>query len=261
MTTDIDAITRVDTSDEAEQLGLAVYAALIGDLHALTPEQWESVTVCAPWTVADMVRHLIGAAKANASIREMLRQQAHGARHKRDFGGNALDATNDLQVADHRDLGHAELLTELEAVYPDSVRTRTHRSRIYDRLNVPIDQGGSTAQGMPTKLNLGELFRVVYTRDVWLHRIDIARALGHQHALDTAADRRIVEDVVKEWADRHRAPFDLRLAGDAGGHYRRQGDGPTIELDAVDFCWILSGRGEPARDVTGSDLLSHRVLF
>jgi hypothetical protein len=114
---------------------------------------------------------------------------------------------------------------------------------------------------MPTKLNLGELFRVVYTRDVWLHRIDIARALGHWPALDTRVDRRIVEDVVKEWADRHRAPFDLRLGGTAGGHYRRQGDGPTIELDAVDFCWILSGRGEPARDVTGSDLLSHRVLF
>lgn len=261
MTTDIDAISRIETPEEAERIGLAEYAALLDDLQALTPEQWEIETVCAPWTVADMVRHLIGAAKANASMREMTRQQIHGARHKRDFGGNALDATNDLQVRDHRHLGHRELAEELAAVYPDSVRVRTHRSRFYDRIDVPVDAGGSTAEGMPAKLSLGRLFRVVYTRDVWLHRFDIARATGRASQVDDSTDRRIVEDVVKEWADRHGRPFDLRLQGPAGGHYRRVGEGPTIQLDAVEFCWILSGREEPTSEARSTDLLGQRVFF
>lgn len=261
MTNDIDTTRRISTAEEAEQIGLAAYASLLEDLQALTLDEWETVTVCAPWTVADMVRHLIGAAKANASTREMLRQQIHGARHRAEFGGNALDASNDLQIRDHHSLAPHELLSELEAIYPESVRTRTGRSRIYDRINVPIDPGGSTASGTPKKLNLGELFRIVYTRDVWLHRIDIARALGREVQLDEQVDRRIVEDVVKEWADRHGRPFDLRLTGAAGGHHVRRGDGPTIELDAIDFCWILSGRDEPTPDAGGARLLTQRVLF
>ncbi len=261
MTTDIETIGRIATAEEAEHLGLAAYGALIEDLRSLSPAEWEAETVCAPWTVADMVRHLIGAAKSNASTREMVRQQIHGARRKADFGGNALDATNALQVSDHRHLDAAELIAELEAVYPSSVGTRANRSRFYDRIHVPVDTGGSTAEGMPAKLGLGELFRVIYTRDVWLHRVDIARAVGRQPELDDSVDRRLVEDVAKEWADRHGMPFDLRLSGDAGGRYRRGGDGPTIELGAIDFCWILSGRSEPAPEIPGADLLRHRILF
>jgi uncharacterized protein (TIGR03083 family) len=258
--TDIDAIGRITEPTEAERLGIDVYRALLADLRALTPADWDTATICAPWTVSDLVRHLLGAAKANASTREMLRQQIYGARHKSEFGGNALDATNELQVADHRDLSPVQLIVELEHVFEKSVRTRTHRSRVYDRINVPIDAGGSTADGMPARLNLAELFRVVYTRDVWLHRIDIARALGREAAMQAAVDGRLAADIVKEWADRHGKPFELHLTGAAGGHYRRGGDGPIISLDTADFCWILSGRGN-ADGLPGAHLLSQRVLF
>jgi uncharacterized protein (TIGR03083 family) len=258
---DIDAVTRITSAGEAQRIGLAANEALLADLRTLTPEQWDTPTVCAPWTITDMVRHLVGATKANASTREMLRQQIYGARHKSAFGGNPLDATNDLQVRDHRDLGAEQLVVELEARYPKSVRNRTGKSRIYNRVSIPIDAGGSTATGMPRRLNLGELFRVVYTRDVWLHRIDIARALGREPELEPTIDGRIIEDVVKEWADRHGEPFDLRLTGAAGGDFRRTGPGPVIELDAVDFCWILSGRGQIEAAAPGATLLAHRVLF
>ncbi len=217
--------------------------------------------MCAPWTVADMVRHLVGAAKGNASMREMARQQIYGARHKSEFAGNALDATNDLQVADHRYLGPDELLGALESVYPKSVSSRAKKPKIFNRVSVPIDDAGSTASGMPSRLNMGELFRVIYTRDVWLHRVDIARATGRQLTLDPTVDRRIVEDVVKEWADRHGKPFALHLTGPAGGRYQRTGSGPVIELDAVEFCWILSGRGTADPDSPGAALLGQRVLF
>lgn len=259
--TNIDTTTRIRTAEESERIGLSAYQALVADLRELNPDDWEEVTVCDPWTVADMVRHLVGAAKGNASMREMMRQQIHGARRKGEFGGNALDATNDLQVNDHRDLQPEQLIEALEAVFEKSVHTRVNRSRVFDHINVPIDAGGSTATGMPSRLNMSELFKVVYTRDVWLHRVDIARATHRELRLDPSVDKRIVEDVVKEWADRHAQPFELHLTGPAGGHYQRTGEGPTIDLDAIDFCWILSGRGEPKPESPGAALLAHQVLF
>lgn len=259
--TDIDTIGRITGAEEAEHLGLAVYRALFADLRSLTPADWGATTVCAPWTVTDMVRHLLGAAKGNASFREMLRQQIYGARHKSDFDGNALDATNDLQVADHRHLGPDELLAGLDDICAKSVQTRVGRSRIFDRISVPIDAAGSTAGGMPSRLNMSELFKVIYTRDVWLHRVDIANALGRELRIDPFVDGRIVQDVVKEWADRHGEPFELHLTGAAGGRYRRAEAGPVIEIDAIDFCWILSGRGEAESGSQGASLLTHRVLF
>ncbi len=74
-------------------------------------------------------------------------------------------------------------------------------------------------------------------------------------------DGRIVEDVVKEWADRHGEPFELRLTGATGGRFQRPDSGPVIEMDSIDFCWILSGRVEPERASPGASLLAHRVLF
>lgn len=259
--TDIDTVKPITEPDEAERIGHAAYELLVSDLQVLGPDEWEQVTVCAPWTVADMVRHLLGAAEATRSMFEMARQNIRGARHRKAFAGNALDAVNDLQVREHRHLDPDETLDRLRAVYPGSVTVRTHRARLYDRVDIPLDSGGSTAAGMPKRLNLGRLFRVVYTRDVWLHRIDIARALGRTPTLDADVDRRIVADVAREWADRHGRPFDLRLTGPAGGHYRSGDGGPAIDLDAAEFCWILSGRGEPVPDTAGAGLLRHRVVF
>lgn len=71
----------------------------------------------------------------------------------------------------------------------------------------------------------------------------------------SAHDGRIVADVVKEWARRHGRPFTLVLTGPAGGEYT-QGDGDEhIELDAIEFCRALSGRG------TGTGLLIQTVPF
>jgi hypothetical protein len=49
---------------------------------------------------------------------------------------------------------------------------------------------------------------------------------------------------VAEWAERHGAPYDLTLTGPAGGRWT--GTGEAIELDAVEFCRVVSGRGEAA---------------
>lgn len=55
------------------------------------------------------------------------------------------------------------------------------------------------------------LLRVGFTRDVWMHRIDLARAIGTDPHLTAEHDGRIVADIVAEWADIHREPFALTL--------------------------------------------------
>jgi hypothetical protein len=65
----------------------------------------------------------------------------------------------------------------------------------------------------------------------------------------------IVADVVAEWARRHDSAYRLTLTGPAGGTWTRGRDGEVIEMDAVDFCRVLSGR-DP-----GEGLLTTEVPF
>jgi hypothetical protein len=89
----------------------------------------------------------------------------------------------------------------------------------------------------------GYLIDIILTRDPWMHRADIARATGAAHVLTAEHDGVLVADVVAEWAARHGQPYTLHLTGPAGGTWASGEGGPLIELDAVEFCRILSGRG------------------
>jgi hypothetical protein len=96
---------------------------------------------------------------------------------------------------------------------------------------------------------------VIYTRDTWMHRGDVSRAIGRDVELTPERDGRIVADVVAEWARRHGQPFTLTLTGPAGGSYAA-GDGDEhIQLDAVEFCRVVSGRAQ------GTGLLTTAVPF
>lgn len=258
---DIDDIERVSRDDEVAELATAAIESFCADLSGLSAGEWEAVTVCAPWTVADIARHVLGAMKSQASMRETVRQQVYGVRHRGAYDGNSMDAFNALQVADHRHLEGPQVVERLRALAPMAVESRLRRARYLGRLSVPLDAGGSSAHGMPAKLGMGELFRVVYTRDIWLHRLDIAHALGRTPSLETPADRRIVEDVVKEWADRHGRPFDLRLVGSFDARYVRGSGGVVIEIDPARLCWILSGREDADVDDVTSELFASRVVF
>ncbi len=96
---------------------------------------------------------------------------------------------------------------------------------------------------------------MILTRDTWMHRIDLARAVGADLDLDGLHDGRIVADVAAEWARRHGRPCTLTLTGPAGGTYTIGTNGQALELDAVEFCRILSGRAD------GDGLLAQDVPF
>jgi hypothetical protein len=100
---------------------------------------------------------------------------------------------------------------------------------------------------------LAYLFDMGFTRDVWMHRMDVARATGTPPELTAAHDGRIVADLVAEWSRRHGEPFTLTLTGPAGGQFAGGGGGEPQTVDAVEFARILSGRAE------GPGVLRHKL--
>ena len=105
--------------------------------------------------------------------------------------------------------------------------------------------------------SFGFLLDVILTRDTWMHRVDVCRATGRAPELTAEHDGVVVADVVAEWAERHGRPYRLRLTGPAGGRWEcgEAAAAEELELDAVDFCRLLSGRGG------GSGLLAQQVPF
>jgi len=255
-TTHTTEVRRIRRDSDAEAVARAVYEDLLRLLVTLATADWEAVTDCAPWTVADVVRHMVGAAKGHASLREEVRQFRYAAGHAHLFDGSRLDAMNDLHVQDHAHLDGPALIGELDRVWSDAVAGRMSRPAVMRMLRVPNDTTGSMPSGNGGRVRLGHLFDTILTRDVWLHRIDIARATGR--ALTYAAhDRRIISDVIAEWAERlGTRGFDLTITGPFEARFVSGDGAETLELDGVELCRILSGRAQHP-----SPLFETKVLF
>ncbi len=96
---------------------------------------------------------------------------------------------------------------------------------------------------------LGYLIDIIYLRDLWMHRVDLVRAVGRPFELSSAHDGRIVSDVAYEWARRHGKAFVLELTGPAGGTYSHDStssEATHVSLDAVEFSRALAGRAPTA---------------
>jgi hypothetical protein len=85
--------------------------------------------------------------------------------------------------------------------------------------------------------------------------VDISRAVGKLLDTDAEHDGLLVADIVADWARRHRQPFRLNLSGAAGGVFVSGTGGPTIDMDAVEFARVVSGRER------GTGLLTTLVPF
>jgi len=245
--------TEVDTIhglSHPEAMGLAEteFARMVALLQQLRPQQWQRQTICELWDVRAMAGHVLGMAQAQASFPQFI----HDLRSARKRGGGSMiDAMNATQVKERSHLTAAEVVDGLVSASPRAVRAR-RRSPAPMRwlLRIPQDP---PFQG--ERLQYGFLVDTIFTRDTWIHRLDIVRATGGEMVLTHDHDGRIVADAVADWARRHGQPFDLTLTGPAGGHWGRGTDGETFELDALDFCWTIAGRRP------GGGLLKTRVPF
>ncbi|GAA0239247.1 maleylpyruvate isomerase family mycothiol-dependent enzyme [Cryptosporangium japonicum] len=239
--TPISALARIDHV-EAMDLTIVEHDRFHAQLDALEPDDWHRATDCAGWDVRAVAVHVLGSARAQASPQEMLRQVRAG----RQSGAKRWrDRANAAQLAEGAALTPAEL--------PDAWATESYRA-LHARQRIP---------GLVLRLPLlplgelgwkpvGYLYGIGFTRSVWMHRIDIARAVEQEPHLSPEHDGRIVADLVAEWATTHSEPFTLVLTGPAGGKFTRD-DGPVLEIDAVEFVRTLSGRAD------GDGLLRHRL--
>lgn len=238
--------------DEAMRIAETENARLLRLLRSLTGEQWQAGTDCSRWTVRDMVVHLVASAEAQASPREFLRQVLAGRRLTAEIAGEHwVDGVNEAQLR-ARTGWTAERLPDLwERHAAAALRARRRLPAPLRALPLlPLGTGLGVHIGWQP---LGYLFDRGFTRDVWMHRIDIARATGAPLELDADHDGRIVADIVAEWSRRHGEPYALTLTGPAGGDFAAGAGGPHQTADAVEFVRTVSGRAE------GAGVLRHKL--
>jgi uncharacterized protein (TIGR03083 family) len=221
--------------EEVAALATTEYRRFAALLRDLSPDEWRRPTDCPPWDVRRLVSHVLGATEANASPRENLRQ----LRRARVGVRFAIDLLSAYQVGQRDALTPDQLIERFEAAMDDAVRWRSRLARLAPWLPVPVGAPVHEIWG------LAYLAGTIYTRDTWMHRIDICRATGRTPELTGAHDARLVADLVAEWARRHGRDVRLTLTGAAGGDFRAGDDGTELTMDAVEFARALSGRGDP----------------
>ena len=235
---------------EAMALAGTEYDRFVSVVDGLGEDDWSRPTDNDRWDVKALVAHVLGMMEMSATVRENVRQQrAAGAAAKRS-DRPYIDELTALQVDKHVDRPVEDLKAAVRAGAPKALAGRRRAPRLLRALPIP-----SGSPEFPEKWTVGYLLEVILTRDVWMHRVDLCRATGAEPRLTPEHDGRIVALVVAEWARRHDRPFTLLLTGPAGGSFTQGGGGEPIELDAVEFCRTVSGRGR------GTGLLSQRVPF
>ena len=221
--------------DTAKQLAFTEYQRSQELLEHLPAEAWSRRTECPDWDVRQMAAHVLGMGHMAASFRDQIRQQRAARRR----GGRFIDALTALQVQERAAMAPAEIVQDYAHTWPKAARARFRTPRFVRRRALPDEQ---PVGGVLEPWTVGFLVETVLTRDVWMHRIDVCRAVGISPVLTAEHDGALVADVVTEWAQRHGQPCRLVLTGPAGGQWSFGVGGPTIELDAVEFCRTLARR-------------------
>lgn len=247
-TTAVEAIPALG-HDEAMRLAESEYDRLLAVSDDLSGDDWSRLTDCPEWDVKAMLGHLLGMLELLSDADERMRQIKTAAEIAARSGSLRLDAMTALQVREHAHLTPAELQRALHDAAPRALAARSGTT--------PEQRAATYSPALPGEgdWTVGYLFDVINTRDPWIHRIDISGAIGREVALSSDHDGRIVAGVVADWAARHVQPFTLTLTGPAGGSFASGAGGAELELDAVEFCRILSGRAH------GAGLLATRVTF
>lgn len=229
------------THAEAPPLAQAAYDRFATLVEQLSEEEWALPTDCPDWTVRDLVGHMVGAMRSAAAPREFLSQYREISRRHAEVGGDQTDVMTAVQVDRTGSITTAEITAECRAlVGPATVGRRRTPALLRRFVRFPVQVGEQVETW-----TLGYLVDTILTRDAWMHAVDLARATGRSLPLTAEIDGRVVADVVREWGERHGQPYALHLTGPAGGRFSSGHAGvPPLELDAVEFCRLVSGRGQ-----------------
>ena len=223
---------------EVDVLALEEWKRLLAFLETLNDDDWQKPTMCTEWTVRDMVAHQAGAYATYSSFGEFRRQYLNPPQK----GRLPEDVINAIQIADRKHKTNAELIAEIREQGPHTIKNR-HRIPFFMRAIWLPRPGGS-------KLYLSYMLDVIYSRDTWMHRVDLARATNREMMLTREHDARMVALVMRD-VNAQLAPkiggdaLDVELTGTAGDSWRiGQGTNAraTLRMDAVEFNIYASGR-------------------
>lgn len=252
--------------DEATSMATEELDRFLTALDELSPDDWQLPTACELWNVQGIVAHVVGAAASYARWSEFARQWSPRVQWPyRRAGFATLDAINQIQVDDREGSRPDQLIAELRTVGPRAIATRRRVPAAIRAIRMPMPVLGVVPIGYVTDL--------VYTRDMWVHRLDLARATDRSMTLTAAHDGRMIALMMHDLA-LALAPRlgDLAISFDltdpAGGRFRLGStDVPaaTLRLDALDFAWLAAGRSQAAEmrglvTVDGDTILAERVL-
>jgi uncharacterized protein (TIGR03083 family) len=224
----------------AMQLAETEYVRMADTLAALDTHEWSRPTDCTLWDVRRLACHMIGMAHMVTTPLETRRQQRKAAAEAQARGIDPLTALTGLQVSERADWATGDIVAGARKVGPRALRGRRFTPGFVRNRALPAPQH---VNGRDETWSIGFLSDVILTRDPWMHRMDIARAVGAEPVLTPEHDGVVVADVVAEWSARHGRPYALTLTGPVGGSWTSGEHGPTIEMDAVEFCRVVSGRG------------------
>ncbi|HEY6542022.1 MAG TPA: maleylpyruvate isomerase family mycothiol-dependent enzyme [Ktedonobacteraceae bacterium] len=239
---------------------LAVVTSLSGD-------DWEKPTACTLWNVRQIVAHVTGACASYAHWSEFKRQgNSKVQRPYRASGLSFLDSMNQIQVDDRASATSAALIDELQRVGPRAIATRARLPWLLRALRVPLPALGGI-------IPIGYLTDLIYTRDMWMHRIDLCRATGREMAMTSGHDGRIValvmRDLEKKLASKLRTTSIVyHLSGSIGSVWQlgaKVSPAATLQLDVLNFNLLASGRltadeAYTHASIEGDSILARQVL-
>ena len=236
-------VIRTDHEHATDLLRPEVHATEVL-LRDLAPYEWSLRTDCVRWEVRDVVAHMLANAESVLDADLMEERIREGERRYPEL--YRLDAFNEAGVQAWADQHPASLVNEFTRLWrraidvlremPESARSQT------------FDAG---YPGVPP-IELGYVWDVVFTRDMWMHRIDLCRATQRDFAAG-AHTRGVVEQVLRDLDDVWSGPaVVLDLTGAVAGDWQfGQGEAAaTVRVDTVEFLRALSGRTEPQPEFT-----------
>lgn len=238
------------THPEATEMAVFELERFLILVESLAPADWEQPTACLLWNVRQIVSHATGAAASYAHWSQFKRQYSPFVqRPYRQVGFSLLDAINQIQVDDRSSATPTDLLAELHEVGPRAIATRKRLPAIVRAIRLPLPLLGVVP--------LGYLTDLIYTRDMWMHRLDICRATGREMVQTSQHDGRITALVVRDLARKLTPKLAgqavvYELTGTSGGCWslgENASPRATITMDVLDFHLLASGR-LPAQEIS-----------
>lgn len=261
------AVPAQNIQQTARQRGADACAAELDALltlaRTLAEADWAKPTDCTEWTVRDLLAHVLGQFEGAASLRVFFRRYRTG--HRRYPDRTRLDAMTQQQVDNLSHYSPAILIDKLAITGPKAIRVSRRMPGLVRRIN-----GSRMFPDNPLHdPTLAYLVDVIYARDTWMHRVDIACATGRSMT-HGAHEQKIVAQVVRElhatWTG---PPIVLELTGPTGGTWSVGTGRPvaTVRADTVDYLRMISGRdAQPDLDIDGDQSVvgaatAARVVF